>query len=65
MSTDPTSPASPQGLLAITDVIDRLLAPEGCPWDREQTPESLAYYVIEECFELVEAIRSGKVHDVR
>ncbi|MDR3045538.1 MAG: nucleoside triphosphate pyrophosphohydrolase [Desulfovibrio sp.] len=65
MSTEPTSPASPQGLQAITDVIDRLLAPEGCPWDREQTPESLADYVIEECFELVEAIRSGKVHDVR
>lgn len=65
MSTDPTSPTSPQSLQAITDVIDRLLAPEGCPWDREQTPESLADYVIEECFELVEAIRSGKVHDVR
>jgi len=65
MSTEPTSPTSPQSLQAITDVIDRLLAPEGCPWDREQTPESLADYVIEECFELVEAIRSGKVHDVR
>ena len=65
MSTEPVSPASPKGLQAITDVIDRLLAPEGCPWDREQTPESLADYVIEECFELVEAIRSGKAHDVR
>lgn len=77
MSTEPTPPSSPAGsassassggpagLQAITDVIDRLLAPEGCPWDREQTPESLADYVIEECFELVEAIRSGKVHDVR
>jgi ATP diphosphatase len=77
MSTEPTSPSSSAGspgsassagsggLQAITDVIDRLLAPEGCPWDREQTPESLADYVIEECFELVEAIRSGKVHDVR
>lgn len=65
MSTEPTSPNSPHSLQAITDVIDRLLAPEGCPWDREQTPESLADYVIEECFELVEAIRSGKVHDVR
>lgn len=65
MSNEPTSPNSPHSLQAITDVIDRLLAPEGCPWDREQTPESLADYVIEECFELVEAIRSGKVHDVR
>ncbi len=65
MSTEPASPTSSQGLQAVIDVIDRLLAPEGCPWDREQTPESLADYVIEECFELVEAIRSGKVHDVR
>ncbi len=65
MSTESASPNSPHSLQAITDVIDRLLAPEGCPWDREQTPESLADYVIEECFELVEAIRSGKVHDVR
>lgn len=43
----------------IMDVIDTLIGPEGCPWDRKQTPESLCDYVIEEGFELVEAIRSG------
>lgn len=52
-------------LSRLTDVIDRLLAPEGCPWDKEQTPESLCDYLVEECFELVEAIRSGNVADVR
>lgn len=45
-------------------VIDRLTAPDGCPWDKEQTPESLAEYVIEESHELVSAIRSGKVADI-
>lgn len=46
-------------------VIDRLTGPDGCPWDKEQSPESLADYVIEESHELVEAIRSGNVQDVR
>lgn len=46
-------------------VIDRLIGPDGCPWDKEQSPESLADYVIEESHELVEAIRSGNVQDVR
>ncbi len=45
-------------------VIDRLIGPDGCPWDREQTPESLTEYLVEECFELVEAVRSGNLADV-
>lgn len=40
-------------------IIARLRAPGGCPWDREQTPESLKPYVIEEAYEVVEAIDSG------
>ncbi|MDE5832017.1 MAG: nucleoside triphosphate pyrophosphohydrolase [Desulfovibrio sp.] len=40
-------------------VIDRLTAPDGCPWDREQTPLSMADYIIEEGHELVAAIRSN------
>ena len=43
------------------DVINQLIDPEkGCPWDREQTPVSMCEYLIEECHELVDAIRSGK-----
>jgi ATP diphosphatase len=41
------------------EVIDALLGPDGCPWDRKQTPLSLCDYIIEEAFELVSAIRSG------
>ena len=48
-------------LLRFQDVINQLIDPEkGCPWDREQTPVSMCEYLIEECHELVDAIRSGK-----
>lgn len=43
----------------LKNVISTLTGPEGCPWDMKQTPETLCDYVIEEAFELVEAIRSG------
>ena len=46
-------------------VIEALLAPAGCPWDREQTPLSLCDYVLEEAHELVDAIRHGAPDDVR
>ncbi|MDR3320417.1 MAG: nucleoside triphosphate pyrophosphohydrolase [Desulfovibrio sp.] len=45
-------------------VIDRLVGPDGCPWDKAQTPESLADYLVEESHEVVSAIRSGNVEDV-
>jgi tetrapyrrole methylase family protein/MazG family protein len=37
----------------------RLRAPKGCPWDREQTHESLRTYLIEEAYEVLEALESG------
>src|ERR1700736_1300080 len=37
----------------------KLRAPNGCPWDREQTHESLRTYLIEEAYEVLEAIDSG------
>ncbi len=41
----------------IVEVIDTLTGPGGCPWDKKQTPRSMCDYLVEECFELVEAIR--------
>src|SRR3984957_20091501 len=38
----------------------RLRAPNGCPWDREQTHQSLRTYLIEEAYEVLEAIESGQ-----
>jgi len=46
-------------LLDLVAVMDRLRSPGGCPWDGEQTHESLVPYLIEETHELVEAIESG------
>src|ERR1700730_16846777 len=37
----------------------RLRAPNGCPWDREQTHETLRTYLIEEAYEVLEAMESG------
>jgi tetrapyrrole methylase family protein/MazG family protein len=37
----------------------RLRAPDGCPWDREQTHASLRTYLIEEAYEVLEALESG------
>lgn len=51
-------PYSP-GIAAIFEVVHQLRAPGGCPWDREQTHESLRPYLLEETYELLEAIDSG------
>ncbi|HOV42964.1 MAG TPA: MazG nucleotide pyrophosphohydrolase domain-containing protein [Syntrophothermus lipocalidus] len=40
----------------LVEVMDRLLGPGGCPWDREQTHASLTRYLIEEAYEVVDAI---------
>jgi len=49
----------------LQEVIDSLLGPGGCPWDQKQTPESLCDYVLEEAFELVDAVRRGDAAEVR
>ena len=46
-------------LLDLVAVMDRLRSPGGCPWDAEQTHESLVRYLIEEAHEAAEAIESG------
>jgi MazG family protein len=45
-----------RGVRGVQDVVDRLLEPDGCPWDREQTLESLLKYLFEESYELQEAV---------
>jgi tetrapyrrole methylase family protein / MazG family protein len=43
----------------LSSIVARLRAPDGCPWDKEQTPKSLRGSVVEEAYELVEAIDEG------
>ena len=48
----------------IIALIRRLRGENGCPWDREQTPQSLAVYLIEEMYELIDAVASGDTQAV-
>jgi len=45
----------------LLEIMSRLRQPGGCPWDREQTPTSLKPFLIEEAYEVLEAIESGEV----
>lgn len=49
----------------LTEVIWRLRQPDGCPWDREQTHESIAQNMIEEAYEAVDCIDSGDTGHLR
>lgn len=49
-------PDVPPTLEGISGLINLLRGPNGCPWDRKQTADSLTGHLIEECYELVEAI---------
>ncbi|MGN6610200.1 MAG: MazG family protein [Angustibacter sp.] len=46
-------------LLDLVEVMDRLRSPGGCPWDAEQTHESLVPYLVEEAYEAAEALESA------
>jgi XTP/dITP diphosphohydrolase len=48
-----------QSLRDLNEVVERLRAPGGCPWDRAQTHSSLRPYLLEETYELLEAIDGG------
>ncbi len=52
-------------LARLVDIMARLRAPGGCPWDREQTHESLRPYLIEEAYEVVDAIEHADSDELR
>ncbi len=43
----------------------QLRGPDGCPWDRKQTPESLKPFLVEECYEVVDALEDGSPDKVK
>jgi nucleoside triphosphate diphosphatase len=49
----------------LVDIMRALRAPGGCPWDREQTLASLRPFVLEETYEVLEAIDNGSAADLR
>lgn len=52
-------------LKELIEVIAKLRAPDGCPWDREQTHKSLKPNMLEEAYEAVDAIDSGDMDNLR
>ena len=52
-------------LQRLVEVMDQLRSPGGCPWDAEQTHESLLKYLLEESYEFVDAVQSGSRVDMR
>ena len=48
----------------LKQVVEKLLGPEGCPWDKEQTQHSLKEMLLRECYELGEAIESDQFEDM-
>jgi tetrapyrrole methylase family protein/MazG family protein len=50
---------------AVTRIVERLRAPDGCPWDREQTHQSLRPHLLEEAYEALEALDSGDLERLR
>ncbi|WP_173924527.1 MazG family protein [Agromyces sp. Marseille-P2726] len=49
----------PTALEELIETVALLRAPGGCPWDADQTHESLVQYLVEECWELIDAIEAG------
>ena len=45
-------------------VMAKLRAPDGCPWDREQTHRTLRFHAVEEVYELMDAIEAGDDHEM-
>ena len=52
-------------LQRLVGVMDTLRSPGGCPWDAEQTHESLLKYLLEESYEFVDAVHAGNRVDMR
>lgn len=61
----PISEQQGQTLPRLVELMQRLLAPDGCPWDREQTFASLRRYVLEEACEVMDAIDTGGALELR
>src|SRR5438477_215235 len=58
-------PSVAEAFTRLVDLMARLRAPGGCPWDREQTPASLRPYLLEEVYEVLEAIDAGDAAHLR
>lgn len=65
MSRRPGESGAGAALERLVELVRRLRAPDGCPWDRQQTPASASPYILEEAYEAVEAVESGRAEPAR
>ncbi len=65
MEKTPGNNRAVKGFDSFLEIVDTLRSPEGCPWDREQTAQSLRTHLIEESYEAVEAIDENDADHVR
>jgi tetrapyrrole methylase family protein / MazG family protein len=54
-----------KGFERLVAIMRRLRGPGGCPWDAEQSHESLKRYLLEECYEVIEAIDSNNMENLK
>jgi len=59
VAVPPLSEQRGEAFVRVIELMQRLLAPDGCPWDREQSPSTLRRYVLEEACEVIDAIEQG------
>lgn len=56
---------SGQEFAALLDTLDQLLGPNGCPWDRKQTYHSLRSSLLEEAYEVLDALDRLDIHEIK
>lgn len=61
----PQDPETAALFLRLLEIVETLRSPGGCPWDREQTPRTIAPYLVEEAHEVVEAVERGDDAELR
>lgn len=60
----PADIARGAGFIKLWDVLRRLRGPDGCPWDKEQSLATLTPYLIEEAYEILDAVAAGQADDI-
>ena len=62
---NPKIKSEKDSIKALVALVESLRGEPGCPWDKKQTPRTMLIYLIEEMYELVDAIESNRAEEVR
>lgn len=54
-----------EAIAELTDLVTTLRSPGGCPWDARQTSETIKMYLLEEAYEVVDAVEGGSMKEIR